>query len=140
MYNPMILKQINNWFAFIYYDHVGFVFCVASRQSKYIMIGLLSTSVGEGTRGERIVFWWPNTNTNTIRLFKNDQIRIRIIFGFSKMTEYEYEYYSAFQKWQNMNTIRIFKIIRIGKLVPGHIVIHIVKKSQLNAITFAKYG
>ena len=50
MYNPMILKQINNWFAFIYYDHVGFVFCVASRQSKYIMIGLLSTSVGEGTK------------------------------------------------------------------------------------------
>ena len=34
---------------------------------------------------------WPNTNTNTIRFFKNDQIRIRILFGFSKMTEYEYE-------------------------------------------------
>ena len=33
-----------------------------------------------------------------------------------------------------MNTIRIFKIIRKGKLVPGHIVIHIVEKSQLNMI------
>ena len=40
----------------------------------------------------------------TIRLFKNDRIRIRILFGFSKMTEYEYEYYSAFPKWPNTNT------------------------------------
>ena len=36
---------------------------------------------------------WPNTNTNIIRLPKNDQIRIRILFGFPKMTEYEYKYY-----------------------------------------------
>ena len=35
---------------------------------------------------------WPNTNTNIIRLPKNDQIRIRILFGFPKMTEYEYRY------------------------------------------------
>ena len=56
------------------------------------------------TRGERIVFWWPNTNTNIIRLPKNYRIRIRILFGFPKMTEYEYEYYSASQKWPNTNT------------------------------------
>ena len=37
-------------------------------------------------RGERIVFWGPNTNTNIIRLPKNDRIRIRILFGFPKMT------------------------------------------------------
>ena len=39
-------------------------------------------------RGERIVFWWPNTNI--IRVPKNDQIRIWILFGFPKLTEYEY--------------------------------------------------
>ena len=54
-------------------------------------------------RGERIVFWWPNTNTNIIRLFKNDRIRIRILFGLKKATEYEYEYYSV---WKS-NRIRI---------------------------------
>ena len=66
-------------------------------------------------RGERIVFWWPNTNTNIIRLPKNDRIRIRILFGLPKMTEYEYEYYSASQKWPNtnMNIIRFPKNDRI---------------------------
>ena len=64
-------------------------------------------------RGERIVFWWPNTNTNIIRLPKNDRIRIRILFGFTKMTEYEYEYYSVFQKWPNTNIIRFEKGDRI---------------------------
>ena len=34
---------------------------------------------------------WANTNTNNIRSSKNDRIRIRIIFGLPKMTEYEYE-------------------------------------------------
>ena len=62
-------------------------------------------------RGERIVFWWPNTNTNIIRVPKNDRIRIRILFGFPKLTEYEYEYYSGFQKWPNTNT----NIIRLPK-------------------------
>ena len=62
-------------------------------------------------RGERIVFWWPNTNTNIIRLPKNDRIWIRILFGFTKMTEYEYEYYSVSQKWPNTNT----NIIRLSK-------------------------
>ena len=67
-------------------------------------------------RGERIVLWWRNTNTNIIRLLKNDRIRIQILFGFPKMTEYEYEYYSVSQKWPNMNTniIRFPKNDRIG--------------------------
>ena len=57
-----------------------------------------------GSRGERIVFWWPNTNTNIIRFPRNDRIWILILFGFPEMTEYEYEYYSATQKWPNTNT------------------------------------
>ena len=81
----------------------------------YIIQGCCLTSkVGWYTycvRAERIVFWWPNTNTNIIRLPKKDRIRIRILFGFSKMTEYEYEYYSIFQKWPNTNT----NIIRFPK-------------------------
>ena len=53
---------------------------------------------------------WPlDTNTNIIRFPKND--RIRILFGFPKMTEYEYEYYSISQKWPNTNT----NIIRFPK-------------------------
>ena len=63
------------------------------------------------SRGERIVFWWRNTNTNIIRVPKNDRIQIRILFGFPKLTEYEYEYYSDFQKWPNTNT----NIIRLPK-------------------------
>ena len=53
----------------------------------------------------------PNTNTNIIRLLKNDRIRIRILFDFPKMTEYEY--YSVSQKGTNtnMNT----NIIRFSK-------------------------
>ena len=62
-------------------------------------------------RGEQIVFWWPNTNTNIIRVPKNDRIWIRILFGFPKLTEYEYEYYSGFQIWPNTNT----NIIRLPK-------------------------
>ena len=54
-------------------------------------------------RDERIVLWWPNMNTNIIRFPKNDQIRIPILFGFPKMTQYEYEYYLATQKWPNTN-------------------------------------
>ena len=63
--------------------------------------------VTANTRGERIVFWRPNTNTNIIRASENDRIRIRIIFDPPKMTEYEYEYYSVFQKWPNTNTNNI---------------------------------
>ena len=64
-------------------------------------------------RGERIVFWWPNTNTNIIWFSKNDQIQIRILFSFPKMTEYEYEYYLVSQKWPNTNIIRFPKNDRI---------------------------
>ena len=63
------------------------------------------------SRGERIVFWRPNTNTNIIRFPKTDRIRIQILFGLPTMTEYEYEYYSAPQKRPNMNT----NIIRLPK-------------------------
>ena len=54
---------------------------------------------------------WLNTNTNTIWLFKNDTIRIRILFVFPKITEYEYEYSSTFQKWPNTNTNAIFLLL-----------------------------
>ena len=50
-------------------------------------------------------------NANIIRLSKTDRIRIRILFGLPKMTEYEYEYYSAPQKRPNTNT----NIIRLSK-------------------------
>ena len=40
---------------------------------------------------------WPNTNTNIIRFPKNDRIRIRILFRYPEMTEYEYKYHSAYQ-------------------------------------------
>ena len=56
---------------------------------------------------------WPNTNANNIRSSKSDRIRIRILFGLPKMiriifgppkiTEYEYEYYSVYQKWPITN-------------------------------------
>ena len=42
-------------------------------------------------RGEPIVFWWPNTNTNIIWLPKSDQ--------------YEYEYHLVSEKWPNTNII-----------------------------------
>ena len=48
-------------------------------------------------RGQRIMFWWPNKNTNFIRI--------------PKMTKYKYEYYSVSQKWSNTNT----NIIRFPK-------------------------
>ena len=61
------------------------------------------------------MFWWPNTNTNIIWLFKNNRIRIRILFGLKKAIEYEYEYYSDWKNRPNTNTniIRIEKIIKI---------------------------
>ena len=64
-------------------------------------------------RGEWIVLWWPNTNTNIIRFEKSNQIRIRILLGLKKITEYEY--YWAWKYWPNTNTniIRLEKITRI---------------------------
>ena len=50
------------------------------------------------------MFLGPNTNTNTIRFQKCGRIRIRILFGFRNMAEYEYEYYSGSEIWPNTNT------------------------------------
>ena len=54
-------------------------------------------------------------NTNTIRFDKITRIRIRILFGFKKSSEYEYEYYSVKKNHPNTNTntIRFEKITRI---------------------------
>ena len=54
-------------------------------------------------------------NTNTIRFEKISRIRIRILFGFKKSLEYEYEYYSVSEKHPNTNTntTRFEKITRI---------------------------
>ena len=53
------------------------------------------------------------------------------IIRLSKMTEYEYEYYSAFQKWPNTNTniIRLPKNFEVWK----HILKCLAEKSQTNA-------
>ena len=71
----------------------------------------------------------PNTNTNIIRLLKNDRIRIRILFDFPKMTEYEY--YSVSQKGTNTNTniIRFSKNDRI-RILFGFSKIHSKEKSN----------
>ena len=54
-------------------------------------------------------------HTNIIRFEKIDRIRIRILFGLKKSTEYEYEYYSVWKYRPNTNTniIRLEKITRI---------------------------
>ena len=56
-----------------------------------------------------------NTNTNIIQFPKNDRLRKRILFGFSKMTEHKYEYYSVFQRWPNTNT-NIFRLPRNDRI------------------------
>ena len=58
---------------------------------------------------------WPNTNTNIIRFENIDRIRIQILFGLKKSTEYEYEYYSVWKYRPNTNTNIIWfeKITRI---------------------------
>ena len=42
-------------------------------------------------RGERILFFGSNTNTNIIRNQNFDRIRIRMLFGIRILTEYKYE-------------------------------------------------
>ena len=56
-----------------------------------------------------------NTNTNTIRVQKFGQTRIRILFGFRTLAEYEYKYYLGSEIWPNMNTniIRSATLVRI---------------------------
>ena len=47
----------------------------------------------------------PNTNVNTIRVQILGRIRIRTLFGFRNLAEYEYEYYSGTEIWPNTNII-----------------------------------
>ena len=58
---------------------------------------------------------WPNTNTNIIRFENIDRIRIRILFGLKKATEYEYIHHSVWKNGPNTNTniIWLEKITRI---------------------------
>ena len=44
----------------------------------------------------------PNTNTNNIRFWKITRIRIRVLFGFEKLPEYEY--YLVLKNHPNTNT------------------------------------
>ena len=67
------------------------------------------------TRGERIVFLGPNTNTNTIRVKKFVRIRIQILFGLRNLSEYEYEYYSGSELWPNTNTNTI-QVQKFGRI------------------------
>ena len=46
---------------------------------------------------------WPNTNKNIIRFENIDRIRIQIVFGLKKSTEYEYEYYLVWKNHPNTN-------------------------------------
>ena len=47
----------------------------------------------------------PNTNVNTIRVQILGRIRIRTLFGFRNLAEYEYEYNSGTEIWPNTNII-----------------------------------
>ena len=51
-----------------------------------------------------VLEYHSNTNTNTIRVEQITRIRIRILFGFKKSSEYEYEYYSVLKNHPNTNT------------------------------------
>ena len=53
---------------------------------------------------ESALKWYQNCGLEVSKWCFDDQIRIRILFDFPKITEYKYEYYSAFQKWPNTNT------------------------------------
>ena len=117
--NPTPDPAILDIFKFIF---SSCLFCLQQRDKGTceVLFEILSTLqynffTWVTARGERIVFWWPNTNTNIIWLFKNNRIRIRILFGLKKAIEYEYEYYSDWKNRPNTNTniIRIEKIIKI---------------------------
>ena len=85
-----------------------------SREKSAVFLNIVQKAFDP--RGERILFFWPNTNTNNIRHQNFDRIRIififsewantntnnirakifgririRIIFGFRIVPEYEYE-------------------------------------------------
>ena len=65
--------------------------------------------------------FWQNTDTNIIRFKNIDRIRIQILFGLKKSTEYKYKYYSVWKYRPNTNTniIRFEKITWIRILVFG---------------------
>ena len=66
--------------------------------TAYISLGALSET-----------FWvLRDTLTEVIEQCFRDRTRIRLLFGFRNVAEYEYEYYSGIEIWQNtnMNTIR----------------------------------
>jgi len=87
----------------------------------WLWLCVWSGSMGVTNRGERIVFWGPNTNTNIIRVPKNDRIRIRILFGLKKSPEYEYEYYSVWKYQPNTNTnILVFEYYSNNIQIPNY--------------------
>ena len=63
------------------------------RQNYWVFVWAQIWLEPNSSRGERILFFGPNTNTNNIRNQILDQIRIRIIFVFSE--------------WANTNTNNI---------------------------------
>ena len=99
---------------------MSFAWCVVKITSDRWGQSLLSSWF----RGERIVFWWPNTNiirfkkidriririsvwkyrlnTNIIRFENID--RIRILFTLKISTEYKFEYYLVLENHLNTNT------------------------------------
>ena len=79
---------------------------------------------------------WPNTNTNIIRFENIDRIRIRILFGLKKSTEYEYEYYSVWKYQPNTNT----NIIRLEKITQIWIRILVFGLNFSNNIWIPKYS
>ena len=91
------------------------LFCICLLPGNTVLNSFSSREQVAVFRGERIVFWGPNTNTNIIRVPKNYRIRIRILFGLKKSPEYEYEYYSVWKNHPNTNTniIRFENIDRI---------------------------
>ena len=67
-------------------------------------------TLGLAARGERILFFWPNTNTNNIRNQNSDRIQIWIILRIIRII-------FVFSEWANTNTnnirAQIFGRIRI---------------------------
>ena len=59
---------------------------------KYLKLFGLKNHPNTNTNTIRFEEKKPNTNTNTIRFEKIAWIRIQILFGLKKSSEYEYEY------------------------------------------------
>ena len=76
---------------------------------RRMIILMLESQLAVGGRGKCITN--INLQPEVSEQCFDYRIRIRILFGFPKMTEYEYEYYSVSQKLPNTNT----NIIRFPK-------------------------